>query len=514
MKKMIMKKSLLLLLALMTSIPMSADVQINATNFPDANFRNYLLTNEDPITSFNPRVTNNEAGINGYGKDGVLTNAELQKINGITIKNVANLKGIELLPRLYYLNCTGIATETVNLSANTYLMSVELQGSFKSVNIPSSFLYALKLDAPLTSLDLRNNEALNFLQLKNTNLSAIDLSMINTQHFLQSTGILNVGIYNQKKQFNLTTPSVKFVLTISNSVQTNVDFSNSSSMKGLYLKDNKYLTSLTLPTEKARLIDLVVHNNPLLTSLNVEDYTHLRALSYRGNGFKTVDVTKNDSIRFLECYGNGLTSLNVSNNKVLNHLFCQDNLLTSLDLSNNPDLRSLECYNNQLTELDLSNNPYLRTKAIEMKNWNIKDPLPEYYMVSFPDQYKGYGLFITTLQGGGTSGGPITLFTNNCLDFSDNLYYETPSIILSPQSLIKDYVAIDGRSKLGVQCNTNNGVLTSYGNYTAMTSDGNNYIMVADEANGKSDVHAPSSSINYNYNTRYTGTYDAQRLWL
>ena len=195
MKKMIMKKSLLLLLALMTSIPMSADVQINATNFPDANFRNYLLTNEDPITSFNPRVTNNEAGINGYGKDGVLTNAELQKINGITIKNVANLKGIELLPRLYYLNCTGIATETVNLSANTYLMSVELQGSFKSVNIPSSFLYALKLDAPLTSLDLRNNEALNFLQLKNTNLSAIDLSMINTQHFLQSTGILNVGIY-------------------------------------------------------------------------------------------------------------------------------------------------------------------------------------------------------------------------------------------------------------------------------------------------------------------------------
>ena len=59
---------------------------------------------------------------------------------------------------------------------------------------------------------------------------------------------------------------------------------------------------------------------------------------------------------------------------------------------------------------------------------------------------------------------------------------------ISDQELYKDYVAIDGRSKLGIQCNSNNGNLNSYGIYTAITSedDNNNYIIIGD---GTSDIH-------------------------
>ena len=38
-----MKKSLLLIVALLASLSAWAEVEINETNFPDANFRNWLL---------------------------------------------------------------------------------------------------------------------------------------------------------------------------------------------------------------------------------------------------------------------------------------------------------------------------------------------------------------------------------------------------------------------------------------------------------------------------------------
>lgn len=496
MKKMIMKRNLLvLILALMTSIPMSADVAINETNFPDANFRNYLLTNRDPLTDLTLSTVANNAGINGFGADGILTTAELEQITGITMENVEDLTGIEHFPRLFYLNCTGITTETVNLPTTLY--DLKLQGSFKSVNTSElNNLWALKLDSPnLTSLDLPANSMIEFLRLDNTNLTTIDLSPISLSYFSKFVGTMVFGIYNPRKPITVIPPTngYKLSLTIENSLNTNLDFSNFSSLINLNLINNSSLTSLTLPSDKTSLKELILHDNPLLTTLNVDDYTALNTLSYTGNGFKSVNVNENTSLRVLECYGNELTSLDVSNNTALMFLSCQNNLLTSLDLSNNTDLRALECGNNQLTELDLSSNTKLRTEVIEydsiyqsfsdsintVPSWGIHWVL-HYPGVNVYERGFNYGLFLTF----------------------------TPSINLSPQSINKNYISINERSKLGVQCNTNDGVLANYGNCTMTTSDDNNYIVVADEANGKTDVHAPSSSINYNYNTGYTGTYD------
>ena len=54
-----MKRYLLLLLSLLAiAIGAKADVEINSANFPDANFRNYLLDQE-------------------YGKDGIITDSEI-----------------------------------------------------------------------------------------------------------------------------------------------------------------------------------------------------------------------------------------------------------------------------------------------------------------------------------------------------------------------------------------------------------------------------------------------------
>jgi len=93
------KKLFILLLALVgLTGTMRADVVINATNFPDADFRDALI-NRDILL---------KDGAGGYGNslniaaDGVLTDAELAQVTGLlmsssgqTMYNITDLTGIE-----------------------------------------------------------------------------------------------------------------------------------------------------------------------------------------------------------------------------------------------------------------------------------------------------------------------------------------------------------------------------------------------------------------------------------
>jgi len=80
------------------------EVKINSTNFPDANFRNYLLEQD-------------------YGKDGVLTDGEIKYISSITCygKKIQNLKGIEFFTELEYLACNNNELTALDVSKNTKL---------------------------------------------------------------------------------------------------------------------------------------------------------------------------------------------------------------------------------------------------------------------------------------------------------------------------------------------------------------------------------------------------------
>lgn len=195
MKKMIMKRSLLfLLLALMTSVPMFADVVINATNFPDANFRNYLLTNKDPLWSAPPssNMAPGNRGMNGYGKDGKLTTAELNSIYCLNLSNlgISNLKGIEYFTNLVYLDCSGNSignnsTGTVNLSQNTKLVYLDLSGQQNLQSLDVSRLTSLQIlkcaGNQLPSLDVSHN---NYLKFLSCSTGSFDFPSTNTLAYL------------------------------------------------------------------------------------------------------------------------------------------------------------------------------------------------------------------------------------------------------------------------------------------------------------------------------------------
>ena len=116
-------------------------IEINAENFPDEIFRNYLLDQD-------------------YGKDGVLTEKEISNITSIAVNDLGlkSLKGLEYFTNLRTLNCNNNQLSTLDLSKNAALESLDC-----GIN-------------QLTELDVSKNIALWNLQCNKNSLSTLNLS--------------------------------------------------------------------------------------------------------------------------------------------------------------------------------------------------------------------------------------------------------------------------------------------------------------------------------------------------
>ena len=87
--------------------PMIEDIEINEKNFPDASFRNYLLSQT-------------------YGANGVITDVEIMDITSISVENryILSLKGIEYFTELKSLFCSVNQLIDLDLSKNTALTTL------------------------------------------------------------------------------------------------------------------------------------------------------------------------------------------------------------------------------------------------------------------------------------------------------------------------------------------------------------------------------------------------------
>ncbi|MBR4644320.1 MAG: leucine-rich repeat protein [Bacteroidaceae bacterium] len=117
-----------------------ASIEINEYNFPDENFRSWLLAQE-------------------YGDDGVLTDAEIVTVKKIKVndKNIQNLKGIEYFTELLRLECNNNQLTTLDISECTQLLRLQCKNN------------------QLTSLDVSQNTALIELQCDGNQLASINV---------------------------------------------------------------------------------------------------------------------------------------------------------------------------------------------------------------------------------------------------------------------------------------------------------------------------------------------------
>ena len=142
--------------------PDSTSVAINAINFPDANFRSWLLQQS-------------------YGSDGILTQTEIENIERIVLmsQNIRNLKGIEFFTQIELLNCVGNLIDSLDVSKNTALTNIQCsENNLKSLDVSNNTLLETLScnNNQLTSLYLSRNTALQSLQCNNNKLTSLNVS--------------------------------------------------------------------------------------------------------------------------------------------------------------------------------------------------------------------------------------------------------------------------------------------------------------------------------------------------
>lgn len=305
----------------------ASEITINATNFPDTIFMEY--------------VTNEFDKDNSRG----LSDNEIAEIREISVNNkeIKSLKGIEYFTALEKLECCQNQLTSLDISNNTAIEWLDCQNN------------------QLANLDVSNNTALRLFTCGINQLTSLDVSN-NT-----ALKIFDCGI-NQLTSLDVSNNTVLTNLNLSDNQLTSLDISNNTALTSLGCINN-HLTNLDV-SNNIFLEQLHCGNNQL-KNLDVSNNTDLINIHCFDNKLEGLDLSNNINLEILNCSNNNLTELNINNNNVLTILSCSGNKITELDVNNNTALETLQCYNNQLKSLDVSNN----TALIEL--WCCNNQLEE-----------------------------------------------------------------------------------------------------------------------------------------
>ena len=179
--------------------PVSSGLSIDETNFPDANFRSYVLAKFDS---------------NGDEK---LDDEEIANVKYINApaKTISSLKGIEYFTELLELNCDNNQLTSLDVSKNTKLVKLICSKN------------------ALTSLNTSHNPLLKKLDIYNNKITSIDVSQ-NTELETLYIGRNPIETLNVKSNVKL----MELQSELNN--LTSIDLSNNSPSMTLYMANNIY----------------------------------------------------------------------------------------------------------------------------------------------------------------------------------------------------------------------------------------------------------------------------------
>lgn len=194
---------------------------IDATNFPDEKFRNYLLEQD-------------------YGQDGYLTDSEIDNCTEMDaiFLDAISLKGIEHFTALKVLKCYGNDLTELDITKNTALETLICHNN------------------QLTTLDLSKNTALKELDCVRNQLTTLDLS--------NNTALLELDFMgNLLTTIDLSKNTALEQLYCSENQLTALDVSKNTALKVIECSENK-LTEIDI-TKNVALVVLDCRNNQIHT---------------------------------------------------------------------------------------------------------------------------------------------------------------------------------------------------------------------------------------------------------
>ena len=293
--------------------PEDPPVEINETNFPDADFRDYISDYD---------IDNN----------GSLSASEISCITEISISGVSSLKGIEKLTSLRDLDCCYSSLSYLDVSQNKELVDLHCYGcNLPTLNLTSNVLLERLTCGgnTFTSLDVRANTKLTYLSCQSPFLQSIDLSKNAALETLSLDNCPNLTSLNLTGNPNLRS------LSCTSSGLTGINVTKNYKLKDLDLRGNQ------------------------LTLINLRNNTKLEYLKLESNSITSLDLSRNTNLVLLYISYNPLSKLDVSKNTMLALLDCSETKVTELNISQNTCLRLLRIYNSNISVIDISHCPDL-----------------------------------------------------------------------------------------------------------------------------------------------------------
>ena len=358
-------------------------IEINETNFPDENFRNY-------VQSFDT-----------VDDDEILSAEEIAAVTEIQVSDmgISDLKGIEHFTALIYLNCMNNSLTSLDVSGCTALEYLNcLKNNLTSLDVSgcTALTDLVCYDNSLTTLDLSENTALEYLDCKGNPLIAVNAASTFYDDFYASpllpftekTAVICLADYGINKDMitaleggtiedgylkvtdykatytydidgDLGYKTISCTINVSGVVISKENFPDTNFRNYVQTLDTDYDDDILSAEEIAAVTEIQVSYMRISDLKGIEHFTVLEKLYCSENSLTSLDVNKNTALEKLYCSDNSLTSLDVRQNTALTELNCSYNSLTSLDVSKNTALTKLYCTGNQLTSLDVRQNTAL-----------------------------------------------------------------------------------------------------------------------------------------------------------
>ena len=416
----------LALVAVTLSTMAQTNVTINNTNFPDQEFRNFLLSQD-------------------YGADGVISSDELMTITSLNVngENIEDLSGVKFFTRLQELDCSLNPLTSLDVSQNTNLKNLKCSHtSIASLDVSQNKNLRILTcgDTEITSLDVSTNTNLeelycnceyrfgrlksltlsaNLLKLKIISICGQDIAGKDMDHLVYYLPKANNGgtiyvISSYSQEDNVITAAQ--VQTAKNKGwEVKAQFDNSyvdwPGEHGLQIirrhfpsyefrqflhsrpfGEDSYITN----EELAEVTEINLNDTFNWTVKDATGIGHFPALKYltcSDNKLTSLDVSKNTNLEKLYCGDNSLEALDVSKNTKLTYLSCRNNSLTSLDVSQNKALEELYCFGNNLTSLTISSTKNTALKMVACSKNNISGEAMTNLVNSLPVRPNNDGKF-------------------------------------------------------------------------------------------------------------------------
>lgn len=276
-------------------------IEISEENFPDMNFRNFLLSQD-------------------YVHGGAIDSTEILNITQLIIdyKGISSLQGIEFFTALKSLNCSFNQLMLLDVSKNTALEELYCGQNSK-----------------LTTLDVSKNKELIRLNTYGTPLTTLNVS--------GCTALQNLACYwGQLTSLDVSECPALTSLNCNGNLLTSLDVSKNTALKSLYCYWNQ-LTSLDV--SGCTKLQYLECNGNQLTALDMSGCKALQDLVCSENQLTSLNIANNTNLQQLHCSNNKLNTLSLPVNSFMIFSFscyqnqikgkAMDALIESLPISNN-----------------------------------------------------------------------------------------------------------------------------------------------------------------------------------